>query len=96
LAGNISSSIRERSDNGGKEKVSIRPPEKESMMGIEVEANRLVGDNDDCPHCNGMGKLDVPGAPDCPHCKGTGVRELFLPVYPGNEGKIIGKSQNLG
>ena len=63
-------------------------------MGTESEVNRLVNDNDECPYCNGIGKLNIPGAPDCPHCKGTGVMEFLLHGYPKNEAKIRGKSQN--
>ncbi len=63
-------------------------------MGVEKEENRWVGDHDECPHCNGIGKLNVPGAPDCPHCKGMGVIELFLHGYSINEEKKSGKSQN--
>jgi hypothetical protein len=73
----------------------IGPPKKESMMGVEIEVNRLVSDNDECPHCNGIGKLNIPGVPDCPHCKGTGVMELFLHGYPNNDAETSGKSQNL-
>ena len=64
-------------------------------MGAEIEVNRLVNDNDECPYCNGMGKVNAPGAPDCPQCRGTGVMGLFLQSYPQNEAKISCKSQNL-
>jgi hypothetical protein len=64
-------------------------------MDVEIEVIRLVSDNDECLHCNGLGKLNAPGAPDCPHCKGTGVMHLFLQGYPKNKAKISGRSQNL-
>ncbi len=64
-------------------------------MDIEIEVNRLVSDNDECPHCNGSGKLNVPGAPDCPSCKGMGVIKLLLHCYPNKEAKVDGQSQNL-
>jgi DnaJ-class molecular chaperone len=42
-------------------------------MDVESEGDRLLSYDDECPYCNGMGKLNKPGVPDCPHCKGTGV-----------------------
>ena len=65
------------------------------MIDNEIEVNRLVSDNDECPHCNGIGKLNVPGAPDCPHCKGMGVMKLSPHGYPEKEAKVDGNSQNL-
>ncbi len=60
-------------------------------MDVGFEGNRLVSDSDECPYCNGLGKLNTPGAPDCAHCKGTGVIDLFMNVYPKNETKISGE-----
>ena len=62
------------------------------MIDNEIEVNRLVSDNDECPHCNGLGKLSVPGAPDCPHCKGMGVMKLSPHGYPEKEAQVDGKS----
>jgi DnaJ-class molecular chaperone len=64
-------------------------------MGVEIEGSRLVNDNDECPYCNGIGKVNGPGAPDCPQCRGTGVMGVFLRSYPQNEAKISGESHNL-
>ena len=64
-------------------------------MCIEVEGNRLLRGSDECPYCEGIGKLNEPGAPDCPHCRGTGVMESFPHDYPKDEVKISGKSRNL-
>jgi DnaJ-class molecular chaperone len=61
-------------------------------MPVEIEVIRLVSDNDECPHCNGIGKVNLPGAPDCPYCKGTGMMELSLHGHPKNEARIIGTS----
>jgi DnaJ-class molecular chaperone len=68
------------------------PVKQESIMGAEIEVNRWVSDNDECPRCCGIGKLDEPGAPDCPYCKGMGVMEVFLQGLPQNEAKAGGKS----
>ena len=57
------------------------------MEDVESELGRLLSGDDECPQCNGMGKLNKPGAPDCPHCKGTGVTEFFLHGYLINEAK---------
>lgn len=46
-------------------------------MDLEREVDRILTDYDECPHCNGMGKLSKPGAPDCHYCRGTGVMESF-------------------
>jgi DnaJ-class molecular chaperone len=56
-------------------------------MDVESEVDRLLSNDDECPHCNGMGKLNKPGAPDCPHCKGTGVTGSFRQGYPKNRAK---------
>jgi len=63
-------------------------------MSFEREGNRWLGSSDECPYCDGIGKLNERGAPDCPHCKGTGVMESFPNDYPKDEAKICGKSQN--
>ncbi len=57
-------------------------------MSIEGEGNRLLRGSDECPYCDGIGKLIEPGAPDCPHCKGTGVMESFLQDYAKKEAKV--------
>lgn len=58
-------------------------------MDVDLDLNRLVIENDECPHCHGIGKLNLPGAPDCPHCKGVGVMEPYLCSLPQNEAKSI-------
>jgi DnaJ-class molecular chaperone len=63
-------------------------------MVVESEGNRLVSDNDECPYCNGIGKVNEPGAPDCPYCKGTGVMESFLQSYPKKKATMSGKIRN--
>jgi len=56
-------------------------------MCIEGEENRLLRSSDECPYCEGIGKLNKPGAPDCPYCRGTGVMESFPNDYPKNRVK---------
>ena len=57
-------------------------------MDVESEVGRFLSEYDECPRCNGMGKLSKPGIPDCPACKGTGVMESFLHSFPKNEANI--------
>lgn len=63
----------------------FRPMKKESNMDVETEVDQVLRSEEECPHCNGMGKLNKPGAPECPLCKGTGVADPFLHRYPRNE-----------
>ena len=67
---------------------------KDSILDIEIEVDKLLGDDDECPYCNRTGKLNKPGALDCPHCKGSGVMEFPLHVYLNNRADRLKKNQN--
>ncbi len=48
-------------------------------MESEMETALVRNGDDECPHCEGMGKLNRPGVPDCPYCRGTGLLQSPFP-----------------